>query len=80
MPVILAWFLANIPTAIGIGVPIVSSLIVGLTPYPKVEGVLQKILWVLNLFSVTTHSDSPGTFKLPLMQSSAPVAAAVTKL
>jgi hypothetical protein len=48
------------------------SIIVAATPYPKVDGALKKLLQVLNIFSVLTHSDSPSTLKAPFTQSAAP--------
>lgn len=50
---------------------IAPTLIVGVTAYRR-DGVVGFILAVLNVFSVSTHKDSPGTFKLPLTQSEKP--------
>jgi hypothetical protein len=58
----LSWFVAALP-----------SIIVAATPYPRVSAVLKKISWLLNLFSVLTHKDSPNTIKAPLTQSKPPV-------
>ncbi len=48
------------------------SLITALTPYPKAGGVVKVLSFVLNLGSVLTHKDSPGTLKAPLVQSQDP--------
>lgn len=50
----------------------VSSLIVGLTEYPTTKSVLDVILRVLNFTSLLVHSNSPGTWKAPLVQSKPP--------
>lgn len=49
------------------------SVIVALTPYPTAAGLAKKLFAFLNLFSFLTHSNSPGTLKLPLTQSKAPL-------
>lgn len=72
MPGFIVWFLANLPVAIPIALSIVSTLITGLTNFPKAEGFLKTVLWWLNLLSVVPHSNSPGTFKLPILQSQEP--------
>lgn len=48
------------------------SIIVALTPYPKVDGFLKKLLQALNVVSLLTHKDSPGTLKPPFVQSQPP--------
>ena len=53
-------------------VTILPSVIVALTNYPTVQGVLKTILQVLNFFSGLAHKDSPGTLKLPFTQSKPP--------
>jgi hypothetical protein len=50
------------------------SIIVALTPYPKVDGFLKNCLKLLNVVSLLTHKDSPGTLKPPFVQSQPPVA------
>jgi hypothetical protein len=61
-----------IPGIISFLIAIFPSLIVAATPYPKEQGWLRVASQILNLFSGLTHSDSPGTLKLPLTQSSPP--------
>jgi hypothetical protein len=72
MPALIAWGLTNLPVAIPVAISILSSLIVGLTPYPKAGGFVKTLSVVANLLSLVVHKDSPATFKLPLMQSPAP--------
>lgn len=66
------WILANWQSVLAVALAVLPTLIVGFTNYPKVDGVLTIILKILNAFSVASHSDSPGTFKLPLVQSKPP--------
>lgn len=42
------------------------SVIVGLTPNPKAAGVVKALSFALQLLSILTHKDAPGTFKLPM--------------
>lgn len=51
------------------------SIITGLSQYPKASGFVSGLRLFLNIFSVLTHSDSPGTLKAPLTVSSPPVVA-----
>lgn len=60
-PGLLAAFVAYLP-----------SLIVALTPYPVEQGVAKVILQILNVFSILTHKDSPGSLKPPVVQSKPP--------
>jgi len=71
------WLLQNWGTILGIVVAVLPSLIVALTPYPKVEGFAKTVLQVLEVFSVLTHKDSPGTLKLPLTLARPPAIAAL---
>lgn len=57
-------------------VVVLSSIITGLTNFPKVKGVLQVLLNIVERLSVTTHSDAPGTFKMLLMKGKRPGATA----
>jgi hypothetical protein len=51
---------------------LIPSLITGLTPYPKAGGAISFLRLALNVLSVLSHHDSPGTFKLPLTVSKTP--------
>lgn len=66
-----AWAKAWSPILIGALVLASPTLIVGITRYRK-EGVSGFLLAVLDRFSFGTHSDSPGTFKLPGTSSKPP--------
>ena len=46
------------------------SLITGLSLFPKTSGIIRVIQKILDGLSFVTHLDSPGTFKLPIAQSS----------
>lgn len=48
------------------------SIITALTAYPKAGGVVKVLKTVLNVLSVLTHHDSPGTMKSPLTMSKPP--------
>jgi hypothetical protein len=61
------------PTWIGLLITLLPSLIVAATPFPKVDGFLKGALRVVNVFSLLVHKDSPGTLKLPFVNSDAPV-------
>jgi hypothetical protein len=52
------------------GIP---SIITGLSEYPKADGFVKGLKTVLNMLSMLTHSDSPGTFKLPFKRSESPL-------
>lgn len=52
------------------------SIITALTPYPKAGGAVKALSVVLNVLSMLTHHDSPGTMKLPFTMSKPPVAGA----
>ncbi len=65
------WFALNIaPWLIIAGIP---SMITALTKYPKADGVVQALKFVLNMLSVLAHDDSPHTMKPPLTMSRAPL-------
>ena len=51
---------------------LLASLVTRLTPYPRAAGVVTALRVVLDVLSVLTHRDSPGTWQLPLVQRSAP--------
>lgn len=56
----------------------VPTLLVGLSKAPTGGSAMDWLKWVLQLFSVVTHKDQEGTFKLPLtakMQKPLPLAA-----
>lgn len=53
---------------------VLSSLATALSTYPKTQGAAKIIKQLLNVFSVLTHSDSPGTLKAPFVQSAPPEA------
>ncbi len=61
------WLVANWPQILG-AIVTISSALVGLTKYPQVSGFFSFVLQVANVFSAVTHKDSPGTFKLPIIQ------------
>src|SRR5262245_36513476 len=44
---------------------VLPSLITGLTPYPKAQGIVSALRAALEVLSWLTHRDAPGTFKLP---------------
>jgi len=46
-------------------VAVLPSVIVGLSNSPKTAGLAGYLKVVLQVFSVLTHKDEPGTFKLP---------------
>lgn len=58
---ILAFLFAVLPT-----------LITGLTAYPQAQGTVSALRLILNVLSVVSHKDSPGTFKLPMTVSADP--------
>lgn len=51
---------------------VLASVATRLTPYPKAGGVVTALRVVLDVLSVLTHKDSPGTLQLPLVQRSKP--------
>lgn len=60
-PAIAIFLLAALPT-----------LITGLSSYPRASGFVDFLKVLLNLLSLVSHRDSPGTFKAPLTISKAP--------
>lgn len=62
----------QIAVIIGVAIPVLASLIVATTKYPKVSGPLKTLMTILNAFSVMTHKDSPNTLKMPGTQSQEP--------
>jgi hypothetical protein len=69
-----AWTVAHGPAIAGVLLLALPTVITGLSEYPKAAGVTSFLKVVLNLLSVLTHKDSPGTFKLPLTLSQPPAA------
>lgn len=67
--VALTWLQIISPWLVASFIP---SLIVGLTPYPKADGIVQGLKIALNFLSILSHSDSPGTFKPPMTMSKEP--------
>lgn len=59
------------PWLVALGIP---SVITALTSYPKADGAVKVLKVLLNVLSVLTHADSPGTLKLPLTMSKRPTA------
>jgi hypothetical protein len=57
-------YLTYAPLILGVILP---SIVVALTASPKTKKIADKIKWVLGLFSLVTHYDSPTAFKLPLV-------------
>jgi hypothetical protein len=72
-----AFVLAHQAAIVAAVLVVTPSIITGLTPYPKASGVVSGLRLFLNVFSVLTHSDSPGTLKAPLTVSSPPVGLAI---
>lgn len=68
----LEWCQANSAWLVPLVVGVVSSLITGLTKYPKAGGVVAALQLFLSVFSAVTHKDAPGTFKLPLTPTTKP--------
>lgn len=50
----------------------ISSLVVGMTKTDSDNKVVEKVKHVLNWFSLVVHKDSPGSLKLPIVQSKPP--------
>lgn len=59
-----AFYLAYAPWVLGVLAP---SIVTALLASPKTSKIGDKLKWVLGLFSLVTHYDSPTSFKLPLM-------------
>lgn len=73
-PAWILWLKANWPWLL-LSV-IIPSIITGLSKFPtpttkKIVAVLQMII---DIFSITTHKNSPNTFKLPFTRSKPPTA------
>jgi len=66
--------LSHYVVLLGPWVVVLSSLATALSTYPKTSGIARYIKQALNVFSVLTHSDSPGTLKAPFVQSESPAA------
>lgn len=49
---------------------VVASLVTRLTPYPRAKGFVAGLQVVLDVLSVLTHRDSPGTLQLPIVHRS----------
>ena len=63
---------SNLAISLPLAITAVSSLLVGLTKYPKAYTLASDVMKVLNLLSLVVHADSPGSLKLPLTQSREP--------
>ena len=57
-------YLDYAPWVLGVLAP---SIITALLASPKTSKLGDKLKWVLGLFSIVTHYDSPTSFKLPLV-------------
>jgi len=56
------------------GLIAVTTVITGMTKTPKDDEILAKIMdWVTRIFSLVTHKDAGGTFKLPLQTAKKPI-------
>src|SRR5712664_4374697 len=75
-----AWALAHGPAILVFLGLVLPSVITGLTPYPKAKGVIPFLQLLLNIVSILTHHDSPGTFKAPLTLSKPPEDGALVEL
>jgi hypothetical protein len=67
-----AFALAHGPAGVTLLLVLIPSLITGLSEYPKAASFVSFLKVLLNLLSVLSHRDSPGTFKLPFTFSQAP--------
>lgn len=63
---------AALPVLVPILIALLPSVITALTPYPQAAGVVRYLKLGLNLLSLLTHYDSPGTLKAPLTVSAPP--------
>lgn len=61
-----AFIVAHGPTVAGFAVLVLPTVITGLSSFPSEAGVVSFLKSALSLLSIVTHSDSAGTFKLPL--------------
>ena len=75
----MSWLAAHWMEVAGVAVVVLPALITGLTPYTKAKGVVTALRVVLDILSIVTHKDSPGSLKLPLMRSPEPVVNGVNK-
>jgi hypothetical protein len=64
-----AWVTANWKWAAPVLVYVLTNIANGVMKHPQLETALHRII---DFLSILTHSDSPGTFKLPGMKSRAP--------
>lgn len=64
------WLIAHWQTIAFVLLLVVPSLITGLSRYPKAAGVVHWLKVALDLLSVVTHADSPGSLKVPVLQRS----------
>src|SRR4051812_37275453 len=67
-----AFACAHGPATVAFLIVAIPSLITGLSRYPQASGFVAVLQTLLNLLSVLSHHDSPGTFKLPLTFSKPP--------
>jgi hypothetical protein len=68
----LNWIVANKTVIIADALIALPSIITALSNYPKAAGLESALKTVLNLLSVLSHADSPGTMKFPGTMSKAP--------
>lgn len=66
----LAFLHAHGPAILALAIVVIPALITGLSSYPQARGVVTWLRVVLDVLSVVSHADSPGTFKLPIVQRS----------
>jgi hypothetical protein len=69
---IVAFEEANWKGQVALAITQLPGIIVALTNYPKVDGVLKNLLTALQLMSNLQHKDSPGTLKFPLTLAKPP--------
>lgn len=64
------WLLAHWQIVAAVALVVLPALATGLSRYPRAAGVVHWLRVLLDLLSVVTHADSPGSLKLPLVQRS----------
>lgn len=67
-----AWMAANWPWVLPLAIVVLSSLATGLSKYPRAGGVVTALRVVLDVLSVVTHKDSPGSLSVPGLRSRPP--------
>lgn len=56
----------------GVAIALAPSLVTALTRYPRTASIAASVARVLDVLSVLTHRDSPGTMKAPGTRSKQP--------